>query len=628
MTFYVGEQPITLYVSYLFPILAVIGLLCFFAYYIHAMIPRKGTLEWIARAGTGEKKRFAFTAPLHRMQKKDTLPLLLLTLVYAATAFWNLGNTKAPESWVNLKSGEAVTFTTAETVTIDRIEYYTGLWTGSYELEYSADGVNWADVTLEQSYARLFYWLEPEEIPEERSARYFRLTAACKEQIELGELALFDETGSLISVRPDEGAEALFDEQDLVPETRHWTNSAYFDEIYHARTALEHLRGVSPYETSHPPLGKLFIAIGIALFGMNPFGWRFVGTLFGVLMVPLIYVFLKNLFGKTAVALCGAALFTFDFMHLTQTRIATIDSYGVFFILAMFYFMYRWLALAPGAPFRKWAAPLFLSGLMFGLGVASKWIVLYGGVGLAVLFFLGLILKCRDWPSDETAPNRAGWVIGTIFFCIVNFVLIPLCIYVASYLPAATSEGAATWQELLKHVWDNQVFMLTYHQGVDAEHPYSSRWYQWMLDIRPILYYMVNETDAGFTTRFAAWHNPLVAWGGLAAMIATVVQTIRRRCGKGLFIVIGFLAQLLPWVFIGRTTFAYHYFPSVIFLCLALGYVMNDLIESGRRWKPAIYGLTGSAAGLYALFYPALVGLRVPTWFMKAFIKWLPSWPF
>lgn len=626
MTFYLFDTPVTVYLSYLFPILAAAGLLCFFIYYIRCMLPRKGTLEWIARSRSGERKHFSFSAPLHPMEKKDALPLLLLTAVYAVSAFWSLGNTQSPQSWLNMKSGDSVTFTTAETVSIGRIEYFTGLYTGSYELEYSSDGVNWESVELEQAYSRLFYWLEPEELPEERSARYFSLTAFCSDQIELGELALFDTNGDLITLQPEEDAQVLFDEQELVPDAPHWTNSAYFDEIYHARTALEHLRGIYPYEVSHPPLGKLIISIGIWLFGMTPFGWRFSGTVFGVLMVPLLYIFLKNLFGKTPLALFGTALFTFDFMHLTQTRIATIDSYGVFFILAMFYFMYRWLALSPGTPFSKCALPLFLSGLMFGIGIASKWIVIYGGAGLAVLFFLGLFWKYRDWPQTEEAPYRPAWVINTILFCVLTFVLIPLAVYLASYLPYAAADGVTTWKEYLKLVWDNQVFMLTYHQGVDAAHPYSSRWYQWLLDIRPILYYMVNET--GFTTRFAAFNNPIVSWGGLAAMIATAVQTVRRRCGKGLFIVIGYLAQLLPWVLIGRTVFAYHYFPSIIFLCLALSYVINDLMESGRRWKPAVYGLTGSAAGLYALFYPALTGIRVPTWFMHTFIKWFPSWPF
>ncbi len=614
-------------VALLFPVLTVAGLLCFFAYYLYAMAPRKGTLEWIARAQAEKPRRFTFSAPLHRMEKKDALPLLLLTAVYAVTAFWSLGDTSAPQSFQNLKSGETVTFSTSETISLGRVEYYTGLWTGSYELEFSSDGVNWQSVELKQEYSKLFYWLEP-ELPEgDLTARYFRLTAVCSDQIELGELALFDAAGELACVQPQEGAEALFDEQELVPDTPHWTNSAYFDEIYHARTAYEHTRNLSPYEDSHPPLGKLIISLGIQLFGMTPFGWRFMGALFGVLMVPLLYVFLKNLFGKTVVALCGTALFTFDFMHLTQTRIATIDTYGVFFILAMFFFLYRYLALPPGTPFRRCALPLFLSGLMFGIGVASKWIVVYGGAGMAVLYFLGLYVKCRDWPS-QGAPRRGAWVVKTLLFSVLCFVVIPLLIYVASYLPIARAEGADSWRELGELVWNNQVFMFTYHKGVDTPHPYSSRWYQWLLDIRPILYYMVNEDAVGYTTRFAAFNNPIVSWGGLAALLVTAVQTVRRRCGKGLFIVIGFLAQFIPWILITRITFAYHYFPSILFLCLALSYVFNDLVESGRRWKPAVYGLTGGAVGLYALFYPALVGIRVPVWFMKTFIKWFPSWPF
>ena len=59
-------------------------------------------------------------------------------------------------------------------------------------------------------------------------------------------------------------------------------NSTYFDEIYHARTAYEHIHGIRPYENTHPPLGKILIGIRIRLFGMTPFGWRFIGTLLGV----------------------------------------------------------------------------------------------------------------------------------------------------------------------------------------------------------------------------------------------------------------------------------------------------------------------------------------------------------
>ena len=105
-------------------------------------------------------------------------------------------------------------------------------------------------------------------------------------------------------------------------------------------------------------------------------------------------------------------------------------------------------------------------------------------------------------------------------------------------------------------MWKNQQYMLSYHSGVTDTHPYSSRWYQWLLDIRPILYYMDNSVS-GVTTRFAAFVNPVVCWGGLLAILACAFHGIVRRSGKALFIFIGYLAQLVPWFFIGRITLAY-----------------------------------------------------------------------
>ena len=175
-------------------------------------------------------------------------------------------------------------------------------------------------------------------------------------------------------------------------------------------------------------------------------------------------------------------------------------------------------------------------------------------------------------------------------------------------------------------MWKNQQYMLNYHKGVMDEHPYSSRWYQWIVDARPILYYM--EDGAGYHTRFAAFSNPVVCWGGLLALITAMVQMVRRRSGKALFLVIGYFSQLAPWFAIGRTTFAYHYFPSILFLCIALAYVFNDMLEQDLPYaRRVIGGITGAGVVLYAAFYPVLIGLSIPTWYASC-LKWFPSWPF
>lgn len=646
----------------MFPILLLAALFLLFGSYWRWILSPHNLHDQIRRQ-TGEslpspaKPRFSFAGRCHPLERRDGLLILLLTLVYAATAFFQLGSFTNPQSFHNFTETQTVEVEFSQPFQLTRLMYYPGLGTGDYNVELSADGSHWSTLwtredengtvtgyywadaedyapsyAMPQHYADLFKWLEitPENPLE---VRFLRITAkSTKSPLELGELALFDASGNL--VRPDQpgGASALFDEGDTVPEAPSWYNSTYFDEIYHARTAYEHIRGIYPYEISHPPLGKLILGIGIRLFGMTPFGWRFMGTLFGVLMLPLLYAFLKNLFGKTPVAFCGTALFAFDFMHLTQTRIATIDTYGVFFILAMYYFMYRYLTLPAGAPFRKGAPWLFLSGLFWGIGAASKWTVIYGGVGLALLYFLGLWFKLRDWPkAEEGQPSPAArnpWLIQTLAFSVLCFIVIPACIYTLSYWPYAAARGDASLSNLIHEMWKNQEYMLTYHQGVHDTHPYSSRWYQWIVDGRPILYYLDYTSVPGSKSAFAAFSNPVVCWGGLLAMASLIAHSIRRRCGKALFIVVAYFSQLAPWFFIGRTTFEYHYFPSILFLCFAIAYVYNDLFEMGLPWmRRSVYAMTGTAVVLYAAFYPVLIGLMVPRWYTSNLLQWLPSWP-
>ncbi len=636
------------FIVYLFPVLTIAALFYFFVWYWQAT---RTPLAAPGSSGSVPRRRFTFAGKCHPMARRDALPLLVITTLYALTAFAQLGSMKAPQSALDLGGTESHTIVLPQEVYVANLWYFPNLGTGEYNLEISADGAHWSTLwsrtdesgsvtsyywadaagyepsyAMSQNYNQLFKWIElaPEN---PQYVRYLRLTGRSdKGLLELGELALFDHNGTRVST--NDSAEPLLDEQDTVPDAISWFNSAYFDEIYHPRTALEHIEGVSPYEISHPPLGKLILGLGIRLFGMTPFGWRFMGTLFGVAMLPLLYVFLKNLFGRTAVAACGTVLLAADFMHLTQTRIGTIDTYGVFFILLMYYFLYRYLTLPAGAPFRKCALPLFLSSLFWGIGAASKWTVIYGCVGLALLYFIGLYQKLRDWPREERHA-RTAWTFRLLAFSVLCFALIPAVIYVLSYYPYAQAKGDTSLSGWLGVMWENQKYMFSYHKGVVDTHPYSSRWYQWILDIRPILYYL-DSSLPGYTTRFGAFLNPVVCWGGLLAMLAVAVRMVQRRCGKALFILVGYLSQLAPWFLIGRITFAYHYFPSVIFLILALCYVFRDLAEreDAVRWKPAVYALTGGAAVLYAMFYPVLVGITVPTWYTTCFLRWFPSWPF
>lgn len=617
-----------------FLILAIALVFFFFALYLRLFKhdnPVADVYERETASLSYPRRRFPMTA-------RDALPLILITIIYAAVAFYGLGDRQDPESFCHFsEKGRYVIVELPEETPISRVMYYSGLYTGNYFLQYSLDGETYTDEsTMEQKYSDIFKWNEAELNTANKPAKYVRIIVDAT--LEMGEIALYGADGNRISpdvMKFDAGCATLFDEQEMVPDVMTYMNSAYFDEIYHARTAYENIRNIKPYENTHPPLGKLIIGLGIRAFGLNPFGWRFMGTLFGVLMLPLFYIFIKNLFGSTAISTCGTLLFAFDFMHFVQTRIATIDTYGVIFIILMYYFMYRYITAPRDDPYmkkRQEVVPLFLSGLFFGIGAACKWTAIYAGVGLAVIWLLFRIARGRELILTGHKEEHRRELVSNILQCIVFFVIIPAAIYYASYYPYGKAEGLSGFgmyfnKDYAKIVLDNQSSMLKYHEGVHATHPYSARWYQWIVDGRPILYFL-RSLPNNMKSAFAAFMNPLVCWGGLLAIFAMGWKTIKYKDGKAMFILLGYLAQLVPWMFITRITFEYHYFPCLIFLVLAICHVLNSFRLRDVNWKPKVYGATALCMLLFIVFYPVLTGIPVPRAYSDL-LAWIPSaWPF
>ena len=132
----------------------------------------------------------------------------------------------------------------------------------------------------------------------------------------------------------------LVDEQNKLEIPPTYMSKMYFDEVYFARSAENYVNHQIPNERTHPPLGKLIQAIGVAVFGETPFGWRIMGVVFATLMVPLMYLLGKKLFGTWIGGFSAAFLFSFDFMHFTMARIGTVDTYVVFFsLLSQLFFL-------------------------------------------------------------------------------------------------------------------------------------------------------------------------------------------------------------------------------------------------------------------------------------------------
>ena len=614
----------------LLPVALGLILLSFVLFYLWALLPRSGTAEWIHMS---ERPAFRFVGR-YRLGLPDFLIALLLVVLWGAFSLWNLGSLESPQTFHRFEE-EYVVIDLGAPTDIGEVRYFSGLNTGHYALYFSQDGSDWTrQGEMNQGFNDVFKWNRA-EILDGRNMQFLRLRAETP-GLYMGELAIYDVFGyrlnsahfSLNWSMVARSSDSLFDEQTLIPDHVTFYHQFYFDEIYHARTAYEHVRLMDPYEISHPPLGKLIISMGIHLFGMTPFGWRFMGALSGALMIGIFFLLTKNMFGKRLVALCGTAMFAFNFMLFTQTRIATIDTYAALFILLMFWFMYRYISQDYDVPFYKTLPALFLTGLFFGLGGAAKWSSLFIAPALVLFWIMHQALKGRHYNRTRQRGKFAPYLLKTILVSIAFFVLIPGIIYYLSYLPYTLAANVGIFsRQGFDIIWQNQEFMFGYHADIVATHPFSSTWWQWVLNVRPILYYL-NHFPTGTRAVIAAFGNPLIYWGGLLAIFAMPYAFIRRGDGRAFVIFAAYLLLLAPWFFITRLTFAYHYFPNTIFLALALAYVFDHLIRRGRGWyKTVILSFTILALALFVLFFPVLSGRPASFWLFENVLRWFPSWP-
>lgn len=631
-------------------------------------------------------------------KRLDTVLVLAVTLLYSVVALWNLGSMKAPQNpWKSTASNEAVVIDLGQHYDDVAMLYYAQVSHYDFSVAVSEDGESWSEeYWAEMNQGQCYRWkyLIPSYVDangsrkyvsvdtldgvQRFSGRYVRITA---QQIGLilNEVIFRDAEGQRIPATVAERLNAnmesplltdpaaLLDEQDTIEATPglyggaevtaepSWYNSTYFDEIYHARTAMEHLRGEVPYETSHPPLGKLLISVGIAIFGMTPFGWRIAGVLAGIIMLPVMYALGKQLTKRTDMAFAAMTLLALDCMHLGQTRIATIDSFPVLFILLSYLFMLRFMQRdLVAAPLRRLLPDLALSGLFMGCGIASKWIGAYAAVGLAVLFFWTCARHLRlsamsagilsgplaDQLSAEeqellTRRDRdtVKRIAITCAWCVLFFVIVPVMVYLLAYIPYFAYAKAKSLGDFVKLVIGAQKGMYDYHStpGLGMDHAFYSPWYEWLGLKRPMYFASAQFMPEGISLAIFCFGSPAVCIAGLGTMAIVAAVWLRRHMDRrpgseGLFhwtsstwsvnpafVLIGLMAQLLPWVLVPRGTYMYHYFASIPFLILASVLVLNWLRE---RWPKAgrmvMIAYLVFCLATFICFYPYASGMAVP----------------
>lgn len=431
-------------------------------------------------------------------------------------------------------------------------------------------------------------------------------------------------------------------------------NGQVFDEIYFPVDAYNDIKGMEVchpstegcrynYFDPEPPLAKLMIAAGEWGFGwyrahflgatgdyidlgFNTFGWRIAACLFGTLCIPMMYLLARRLWPNRLFAIAAATLVCFDGMFFIQSRIGMIDIFPIFFIL-LAYFLY--LVHIQSRSLKASLVSLIALGTVLGIGIASKWIVLAAFASILFLLVVRAIRRHVDihvgppgnpiwsWGRGEgtAIPGGVPWQ-AYLPVAVLALLLIPAVIYVASWYPFFARGQFHTLADLI----DYQKSSFVYHATLKATHPYGSPWWSWPLLARPVLYYaeytnlgVDHWTGQQLVSRMADLGNPWIWWTSLPCVASLPYFVIRHRSFPATVILLGFITQYLPWSLISRVIFMYHMFGGLIFMILALAFVLAQLAERlrppGRQFLVANHLLV--AVVFFFYFYPVWTGLPI-----------------
>ncbi|MGH8891871.1 MAG: dolichyl-phosphate-mannose--protein mannosyltransferase [Actinomycetes bacterium] len=419
-----------------------------------------------------------------------------------------------------------------------------------------------------------------------------------------------------------------------------------------------------PSYVVHPPGGKWLIALGEQLFGLTPFGWRFVVALTGTLAVLMVARVARRLFHSTLLGCAAGLLLAVDGMAYVHSRTALLDPLVMFWVLAAFAALVvdrdnarqrlsehleaaQTTRFGPGLGLRPWR---IAAGLALGMACATKW----SGLWFVVVF--GLLTVLWDVGARRTAGVRRPWLAtlvrdaGPAF---VSIVPVALAVYLASWTGwflggedaylrdwARDNPGPFLVPDALWSLWHYHHEAWKFHTGLETFHPYRSSPWGWLLLARPVSYFYEGPTagEKGCDVEqcsqaITALGTPAIWWAAVLALPVLLYLWAARRDWRAGAILAGVAAGYFPWFYYQeRTIYSFYAVVFVPFLVLALtmciGLLIGDDAASPRRrqWGAAAGGAyVLLAVANFAWLLPVLSAEVIPyaEWAQR---MWWKSW--
>lgn len=392
----------------------------------------------------------------------------------------------------------------------------------------------------------------------------------------------------------------------------------YFDEVHYVPAAREILAliegGHGAYRNrEHPLLAKELIALGMAVFGDNPLGWRVVPWLAGVLAYFAALRALWHASRDRFATLAFSLLLATGFHLFIHARIAMLD---MVMIAALASAAWNFVAACAQPEQGRWR--LALTGIALGCALGAKWNAIPLAMLPGITFFLARLAagRRRLFLSRRGAPVPGI----TLVEAFVWLGIVPLAIYAATFIPGywlAEYLHPSPLAEkgligLHREIFELQSQLMTPHR-------YMSQWPQWVLNTRGIWY--LYEVVDGAQRGVLLVGNPLTMWLGLPALAWCLVAGAWRRDWARLAAALGYAASLGLWLVAPKPVqFYYHYFAPSFFLLAALALACSDL----RRLPYGTWiacGIPAASVGVFAFFFPIIAAL--PLKGPNSFVTWM-----
>lgn len=555
------------------------------------------------------------------LDKTDKRIVWGLMLIYLVISGINLGLRTNFGMWHGDDPSDSLEIRFAGPTQISSVAYYYGLGSGSLNLTYYTSVGGTGNVPLTNNSA-LYKWTTV-QLPDNPDVVGMKLMVS--PPIELRHLALYDHAGHYLNnytIIASDGSDVsgLMSQNPPSAVQNTSLSSMYFDEIYYGRTAWEYLHGISPYAWVHPPLGILIVGLGILLFGMNPFGWRIMPAVSGILMIPVIYLFAKKIFNDRKIAIVSTVLMMTDFMHFSVCRMASIDSSSTLFVLLELMFFYDYVRQRLAGNEANAFKALFFAGLFFGMGMSCKWDALF-----TIPLLLGLLIYA------ELIRRRPSVLvfIPALAKVALSMLIVPLAVYCLSYLPYFSHDPVSNF---VKFIYNLQGYMVGYHTGLvgHATHPYASSWWGWPLLTKPLSVFFWQDNSTNIASSIVLMGNPAIWWVGIPAFFAGVGFAVYKRDFRGIYLTLAILTLYLPWTVIGRLSFNYYFYVVTPLWILMISYVLWQISQIWpKESNRFIVGYLAICVFLFILFYPAISGLAVSRDYVVHYLLWFsPAWNF